>query len=81
MFKGRFGTKWSMEGPERLKNIYFVYLLELRALVKVAPYLQQEMFFTGNEKEDVETRQIIDQLIEICKSFDNHYDETKMFTV
>ena len=39
MFKGRFGTQWSWEGPERLMNIYFVYLLELRALVKVAPYL------------------------------------------
>lgn len=81
MFKGRFGTKWSWEGPERLKNIYFVYLLELRAIVKAAPYLQQEMFHTGNEKEDAETRQTIEQLLEICKSFENHYDETQMFTV
>lgn len=62
-------------------NIYFVYLLELRALVKVAPYLEKEMFYTGNEAEDAETRQFIEQLIEICKSFDNHYDETTMFTV
>lgn len=64
-----------------MKNIYFVYLLELRALVKVAPYLQKEMFYTGNEEEDVETKQTIEQLMDICKSFDNHYDETKMFTV
>ncbi|KHJ82915.1 hypothetical protein OESDEN_17390, partial [Oesophagostomum dentatum] len=32
MFAGRFGTKWSWEGPQRLKNVYFVFLLELRAL-------------------------------------------------
>lgn len=50
MFKGRFGTKWSKEGPERLKNLYFVYLLELRAIIKIAPYLQNELFYTGNEK-------------------------------
>ncbi|KAH7662567.1 Endoplasmic Reticulum Oxidoreductin 1, partial [Aphelenchoides avenae] len=48
-FKDRFGTKWSWEGPERLKNVYFVYLLELRALVKAAPYLEKERFYTGNE--------------------------------
>lgn len=81
MFTGRFGTQWSWEGPERLMNIYFVYFLELRALVKVAPYLKQELFYTGNDEEDEETRQAIQQLIEICKSFDNHYDETTMFTV
>lgn len=50
MFKDRFGTKWSWEGPERLKNVYFVYLLELRALVKAAPYLEKELFYTGDEK-------------------------------
>lgn len=51
MFRSRFGTKWSREGPERLKNIYFVFMLELRALVKAAPYLERELrFYTGNEE-------------------------------
>lgn len=50
MFKGRFGTIWSKEGPERLKNIYFVYMLEMRALIKAVPYFQKELFYTGNEK-------------------------------
>ncbi|VDM75137.1 unnamed protein product, partial [Strongylus vulgaris] len=36
---------WAM-----LKNVYFVFLLELRALMKVGPYLQKELFYTGNEK-------------------------------
>lgn len=48
MFKNRFGTKWTVEGPERLKNVYFVYLLELRALLKAAPYFRKELFYTGN---------------------------------
>lgn len=50
MFRGRFGTTWTKDGPERLKNVYFVYLLELRALVKATPYLRNELFYTGNPK-------------------------------
>ena len=48
MFKGRFGPQWGQEGLERLKNLYFVYLLELRALQKIAPYLKTELFYTGS---------------------------------
>ena len=29
-------------GPQRLKNLYFLYLLELRALAKAAPYLEKQ---------------------------------------
>uniref|UniRef100_A0A915MUW8 Uncharacterized protein n=1 Tax=Meloidogyne javanica TaxID=6303 RepID=A0A915MUW8_MELJA len=61
MFTDRFGTKWSKEGPERLKNIYFTFMLELRALVKAGPYIQQSKFFyTGNKNEDIETRQALE---------------------
>lgn len=80
MFKGRFGTKWSWEGPQRLKNLYFVYLLELRALIKAAPYLKNELFYTGNEQEDQETRLMIENLIEVAKDFRDVFDETEMFT-
>ena len=37
------------EGPYWLKNLYFVYLLELRALAKAAPYLRKQSYFTGNK--------------------------------
>ncbi|MFH4977283.1 hypothetical protein AB6A40_003992 [Gnathostoma spinigerum] len=80
MFNDRFGTKWSSEGPERLKNIYFVYLLELRALVKAAPYLKKELFYTGNEKDDTETRAIVEKLVDTFKQFPHQFDETEMFT-
>lgn len=29
------------QGPQRLKNLYFTYLVELRALAKAAPYLKK----------------------------------------
>uniref|UniRef100_A0A914VM73 Endoplasmic reticulum oxidoreductin-1 n=1 Tax=Plectus sambesii TaxID=2011161 RepID=A0A914VM73_9BILA len=81
MFKARFSpeTTWG-EGPQRLKNLYFVYLLELRALVKAAPYLQNEMFYTGDDVEDSETRQAVERIIDIANSFKDHFDETMMFT-
>ena len=45
------------QGPFWLRNLYFVYLLELRALAKVAPLLEgREEFYTGDEDEDKETR-------------------------
>ncbi|KAL6731839.1 hypothetical protein Aduo_002665 [Ancylostoma duodenale] len=79
MFAGRFGTKWSWEGPQRLKNVYFVFLLELRALLKVGPYLQNELFYTGNEKEDIETRVAIDELLDIIRQFPDQFDEHELF--
>lgn len=35
------------EGPKRLKNLYFLYLVELRALAKAAPYLAQVKFHSN----------------------------------
>lgn len=80
MFHGRFSNQWTKEGPERLKNVYFVYLLELRALVKATQYLRNELFYTGNPKEDVETRAAIDELMDTLKQFPDQFDETEMFT-
>ncbi|KAL3998555.1 Endoplasmic Reticulum Oxidoreductin 1 (ERO1) family protein [Acanthocheilonema viteae] len=80
LFKNRFGTKWTPEGPQRLKNIYFVYLLELRALVKAAPYFRKELFYTGNPKDDAETRKTVEELMNTLKKFNDPFDETEMFT-
>lgn len=80
MFRGRFGNQWTEEGPERLKNIYFVYMLELRALVKATPYLRNELFYTSNAKEDIETRAAIDEFMDTLKQFPDQFDETEMFT-
>lgn len=41
-FVKRFDSRYTAgEGPKRLKNMYFTYLVEMRALVKAAPYLLQ----------------------------------------
>ncbi|KAM3720327.1 Endoplasmic reticulum oxidoreductin-1 [Dirofilaria immitis] len=80
LFKNRFGTKWTPEGPQRLKNVYFVYLLELRALVKAAPYFRKELFYTGNPKDDAETRKTVEELLNTLKKFSDPFDETEMFT-
>nr|CAD7392765.1 unnamed protein product [Timema cristinae] len=68
------------EGPQWLKNLYFLYLLELRALAKAAPYLMREEYFTGNDQEDVEVRQAIKDFLNIVRSFPDHFNESSMFT-
>ena len=47
-FKRRFDPATSDgEGPIRLKNLYFTYLVVLRAIAKAAPLLEKEAFYTG----------------------------------
>lgn len=55
------------EGPQWIRNLYFLYLVELRALVKASVYLEQEEYYTGNEKEDAETREAIKDFLAIAK--------------
>lgn len=82
MFTKRFSPELTNgEGPERLKNLYFVYLLELRALHKVAPYLNDDLFYTGNDQDDLETRQAVNHLVNLLNSFPEHFDESPMFQV
>lgn len=48
LFASRFDPSLtSGQGPYWLKNLYFVYLLELRALGKAAGYLARQTYFTG----------------------------------
>ncbi|XP_042856014.1 ero1-like protein isoform X3 [Penaeus japonicus] len=68
------------EGPHRLKNLYFVYLLELRALAKAAPYLESLEYYTGNESEDKDVLKAVEDLLTVVKSFPEHFDESSMFS-
>lgn len=80
-FHQRFDPKLTDgEGPQRLLNLYFLYLLELRALAKVSPYLEKELFYTGNKEEDKDVRLAVMELMEIAKSFPNHFNESVMFS-
>lgn len=61
------------EGPNWLKNLYFIYLLELRALAKAAPYLEKEQFFTGNREEDETVQAAVKDILNIIEyDISNH---------
>ncbi|XP_059162228.1 ERO1-like protein beta isoform X2 [Physella acuta] len=79
-FQSRFDPALTNnQGPQRLKNLYFTYLIELRALAKAAPYLKQEGFYTGDAEEDADLQQGINNLLDIIKSFPDHFDESQLF--
>ncbi|XP_076463716.1 ero1-like protein [Babylonia areolata] len=79
-FKKRFDPETSDgQGPQRLKNLYFTYLVELRALAKAAPYLLQEEFYTGNVEEDEEVRSAVKDFMRVVRDFPDHFDEGKLF--
>lgn len=67
------------EGPERLKNLYFLYLLELRALSKATPVLRQIEFKSGQTLEDKKMIEDFEVFLSRVESFPDHFDETVMF--
>ena len=67
------------QGPFWLRNVYFVYLLELRAIAKAAPAILATNFEFGNAKEDKETIESVKNFVELVKSFPEHFDESGMF--
>lgn len=75
-FKERFVHE---DGLNWLKNLYFIYLVELRSLKKVSSYLERENFYTGNPSEDVDTKLAVDDLLKIIDQFSGHFDESFMF--
>ncbi|KRZ90178.1 Endoplasmic oxidoreductin-1, partial [Trichinella sp. T8] len=80
MFKYRFGAEYTNgEGPERLKNLYFVYLLELRALQKVAPYLHHSLFYTGDDERDMETMDEVSRFVQTVEAFRSPFKESTLF--
>ncbi|KAL4239169.1 protein folding in endoplasmic reticulum [Mactra antiquata] len=79
-FQRRFDhTQSNGRGPQWLKNLYFTYLVELRAIAKAAPYFEEEGFFTGNDEEDMDVRQGVKDLLKVVKEFPNQFDESKLF--
>ncbi len=56
------------QGPLWLRNLYFLYLVELRALAKVAPYLEREIFYAGRSvDDDVDTKNAVVNLLNKAK--------------
>uniref|UniRef100_A0A8C9ESY6 ERO1-like protein alpha n=1 Tax=Pavo cristatus TaxID=9049 RepID=A0A8C9ESY6_PAVCR len=55
------------EGPRRLKNLYFLYLIELRALSKVLPFFERPGFqlYTGNQSQDAEIKSLLLEVLRL----------------
>lgn len=67
-FEHKFSPKaTSGEGIQWLRNLYFLYLVELRALQKAAPLLKQVEYYTGNDKEDEATRLAVHNFLGIIE--------------
>lgn len=67
-FKQRFSPETtSGEGPHWLRNLYFIYLVELRALAKAAPYLRREDYYTGIAEEDEEVKLAINDMLTVIE--------------
>ncbi|XP_042430416.1 endoplasmic reticulum oxidoreductin-1-like [Zingiber officinale] len=49
--------------PERVKNLYFVFLFVLRAVTKATDFLEQAEYNTGNLEEDLKTQSLVRQLL------------------
>ncbi len=67
------------EGFSWLKNLYFLYLLELKAVMKAAPFLRNFNFYTGNEEEDADMKLAIADLLRTIEAFPSHFNESSLF--
>merc|ERR1711872_80085 len=67
------------EGPERLQNIYFLYLVELRALAKVSPLLGNQLKEMEKEASDKDFHANLEKLLNAFETFPSHFDETALF--
>lgn len=80
-FKYRFDPELTGgEGPKWLKNIYFIYLIELQSIYKAREFLENQAYFTGNETDDSDTKDlIINKLIKEIEPYAHYFDEHNLF--
>lgn len=70
-FRQRFDSELTAgEGPKRLRNLYFLYLIELRALAKALPFFQQPSFrlYTGRPEEDQKHKELLLHILQLARS-------------
>lgn len=70
-FRKRFDAELTAgEGPKRLRNLYFLYLIELRALAKALPFFQRSSFqlYTGRAEEDQRHKELMLDILQLARS-------------
>lgn len=66
--------------PERMANLYFAHSVLLRAINRAHEHIKNYNFDTGNFKEDLKTRRLIDEMYEITlQRCDQPFDEKELF--
>ncbi|KAF9201974.1 hypothetical protein BGZ49_007830 [Haplosporangium sp. Z 27] len=65
--------------PERLENIYFDYVVVLRAVSKISDYLAGYEFCTGDESVDKNIMTSVSELVELVKKCPPTFDEKLLF--
>lgn len=80
-FVRRFDTaSTNGQGPGWLKNLYFAYLVVLRAITKAEETWKSIEFYT-HDKEEFETKKKVLQLVEAAKNCGHYlFDESQMFS-
>ncbi|KAK7217969.1 hypothetical protein V2G26_005972 [Clonostachys chloroleuca] len=65
--------------PDRISNLYFNYALLTRAVAKLGPYLKDYTFCTGDEVEDIATRNKVLEVTDRAATVPQIFDEGLMF--
>uniref|UniRef100_A0A8C5AVA9 ERO1-like protein alpha n=1 Tax=Gadus morhua TaxID=8049 RepID=A0A8C5AVA9_GADMO len=81
-FQQRFDSELTAgEGPKRLRNLYFLYLIELRALAKALPFFQQSSFqlYTGQPRKDQAHKELLLEVLRLADTFPLHFNENSLF--
>lgn len=67
------------QGPSWLKNLYFTYLVVLRAVTKAGTYWEDQSFYTGDTSRDILVKEKIMTIVNAAKTCNSLFDETQMF--
>ena len=54
-------------GPSWLKNLYFAYMLVLRAIIKTESYWSTHQFYTGNDAKDASVHEQVMLMIQAAR--------------
>eukprot|EP00906_Rhabdomonas_costata_P036995 RCo051952 len=66
--------------PERVENLYYLYLFMLRAFSKAKPHLEDFTCYTGHAREDVQCRKEMRQLLRSKLICSPNFDESAVFS-
>ncbi|VDO03079.1 unnamed protein product [Rodentolepis nana] len=78
-FARRFHPSLVPEALGRLRNLFLVYVVEMRAIAKIAPLLRQQAFYTGDTAVDAQTRSMVLDLLNDIEKHATVFNESQLF--